>query len=230
MNLQGSYRLPARPRMVWAALQDPAVLSACIPGSEGVTKVSAGAYQGQAAVAVGPMKLRFAGRLVWTEHPAPDGFTHAATLSGEGQAGVAGAVHGECELRLTQGADADSAVLTYEAKNELSGKIAQLGEAAIEAAAKSLADEFFAAFASLIRRGMARVPNVPHPAPAPPQAPIRSEVEKLQDKGETPPAPAPRKNATRRPEEVGLKSQIWLVGLVGIVILLLFFFSIVLGA
>ena len=39
MNLENSYALPARPEVVWAALNDPQVLSAALPGCKSLVMI-----------------------------------------------------------------------------------------------------------------------------------------------------------------------------------------------
>jgi carbon monoxide dehydrogenase subunit G len=226
MDFRGRYTLPARPDMVWAALHDPQVLAACIPGCEGVTKLSATEYRAQATLKIGPVKARFTGKVTWTDHAAPEGFTHAGTLLGEGQGGAAGFARGESEVRVAPGPDAETAVLTYEAKATVGGKLAQIGQRLIDAAAKSVADEFFAKFAALIRSGTAETPADAPPAPSP----VPSTRQGTTEAGTTRHAARVQGTAQprRRTDDVGLKSQIWLVGLVGIVLILIFFFTLVL--
>src|SRR5688500_5232226 len=105
MEFRGRYSLPARPGAAWAALHDPDVLASCIPGCEGVSKLSSSEYRAQATVKVGPVKARFAAKVIWSDHVPPEGYTHAGTLTGEGQSSAAGFARGESEVRLAPGAD-----------------------------------------------------------------------------------------------------------------------------
>lgn len=194
MNFTGRYDIPAAPDAVWAALHDPGALKAAIPGCEAVERLSPNEFKARAAIGIGPVKARFEGRVTLTPVTPPPGFSHALTLTGEGQGGPAGFARGEANVRL--GAAAGGSVLEYDAKAVVGGRLAQLGQRLIDGAAKSLADEFFAKFAGQMRK----------PAEAAPQ-----------------PAERPL-----RPRDENLSSQIWVVGLVAIVILLLILFGIVL--
>jgi carbon monoxide dehydrogenase subunit G len=217
MDFRGRYSLPARPDTVWTALHDPEILAACIPGCEGVTRVSDAEYRAQATMAIGPVKARFSGKVTWTDEAPPDGFTHAGRLAGEGQGGPAGFARGESEVRLAAGPDQESCVLTYEAKAMVGGRLAQIGQRLIDAAAKSIADQFFASFAGLMRTGTTLGPDLTQPvsavAPAPSVVPV---------------TPPPRFVERRAEPRDSLKSQVWLVGLIAIVIILLALFSVVL--
>ena len=194
MEFKGYYTIPAAPEAVWAALHDETMLAQAIPGCEAVEKLSANAFKARAVVKIGPVKARFEGRVELAEHAPEAGFSHALTLKGEGQAGPAGFARGESEVRLAR--EGSGTGLHYDAKAVVGGRLAQVGQRLIDGAAKSLADEFFAKFASLMQARETPQPQVAASAPA-------------------------------RAEE-GLAPQIWVVGLIGIVIILLIVFSIVL--
>ena len=83
----------------------------------------------------------------------------------------------------------------------IGGRLAQVGQRLIDGAAKALADEFFAKFAILMQ-AQAAAPPAPEPPPQP--------------------------QAGSMPKEEGLAPQVWVAGLIGIVIILLIVFSIVL--
>jgi carbon monoxide dehydrogenase subunit G len=197
MDFQGRYSIPAPPDAVLAALRDPAVLAACIPGAERVEKRSDTEYVAAAMVKVGPVRARFEGRVTLVPEPPPPGAAHALLLSGEGQGGAAGFARGQSRVSLAP--DAGGTLLQYDAKATIGGRLAQLGQRLIDAAAKSLADQFFAKFAE--RMG--------------PAAPAQ------QTPAETVSAPAAR-------AEEGLAPQIWVVGVIAIVVILLIVFSAVL--
>jgi len=63
------------------------------------------------------------------------------TISGEGKGGVAGFAKGGADVQLF--VDGSETVLTYIAKAQVGGKLAQLGARLIDSTAKKLADEFF---------------------------------------------------------------------------------------
>jgi len=94
--------------------------------------------------------------------------------------------------------DGTGAVLEYVARATIGGRLAQVGQRLIDGAAKSLADEFFAKFAILMQTE-ATAANAAA-SQAPPQT----------------------------PSEEGLAPQIWVAGLIGVIIILLIVFSIVL--
>jgi|SRR5579871_6845291 len=149
MDFKGKYSIPATPDRVWAALHEPEILAAAIPGCEGVERTSQTDYRARTTIKIGPVKARFEGRVQLQELPAPPGVSHALLLKGEGQGGAAGFARGESEVRIS--AEGSGAVLEYSAKATIGGRLAQVGQRLIDGAAKSLADEFFAKFAVLMQ-------------------------------------------------------------------------------
>jgi carbon monoxide dehydrogenase subunit G len=192
MEFKGRYLIAAPPEAVWAALHDPGLLAQAIPGCEGVEKISDTEFKAKAALTIGPVKARFEGKVQLSPHPPQPGFSHALTLKGEGQGGPAGFAKGVSEVRLAR--EDGGTALTYDAKAIVGGRLAQLGQRLVDGAAKSIADEFFAKFAALMKPVEAEATRVPETAPA----------------------------------EDGLAPQIWLLGLIAIVLTLLAVFSIVL--
>jgi carbon monoxide dehydrogenase subunit G len=144
MTMQGEVALPADRATVWAALNDPEVLKACIPGCQELTKVSDTEFQAVAKIAVGPVKATFKGGVTLIDLNPPNGYT----ISGEGQGGIAGWAKGGAKVRLedTEGGTR----LVYDVEAQVGGKIAQLGGRLINGVAKKYADEFFANFAKAL--------------------------------------------------------------------------------
>jgi uncharacterized protein len=199
MDFKGKYSIPARPAAVWSALHEPEMLAAAIPGCEGVEKLSATEFKARATVKIGPVKARFEGRVELREREPPAGVAHAMVLKGEGQGGAAGFARGESQVLIS--ADGDGSVLEYDAKAIVGGRLAQVGQRLIDGAAKALADEFFAKFVSLMQAHAAA-----SPASATPTL--------LAGEG--------------KPREEGLAPQVWVAGLIGIIVILLIVFSVVL--
>ena len=202
MDFQGRYLIPAPPNAVWAALHDPDILASCIPGSQSVTRISETDYEAVAVRKIGPVKARFSGQVNWQDTDPADGFTHAGILSGEGKGGPAGFAKGQSEVRLA--VEGENTVLTYSAKAIVGGKLAQIGQRLIDSTAKSIADNFFGSFEKLMRAGgKAAEGDAP--------ATIPTDIQ-------------PKKTRV----EEGLKPQIWVVGLIATVVLLLILFGIAL--
>jgi carbon monoxide dehydrogenase subunit G len=129
---------------VYAALNDPEVLQKCIPGCEELTKTSDTDLEAKVVLKVGPVKARFKGDVQLDTAGAPDAFS----LTGQGNGGAAGRAKGGADVTLT--AVGDTTLLSYQAKAEVNGKLAQLGSRLIQSTAKKLAAEFFKTFAEVM--------------------------------------------------------------------------------
>lgn len=144
MDMNDSQRIEAPREVVWAALNDPEVLKACIPGCESINKLSDTEMEASVVLKIGPVKASFGGKVSFSNIDPPNGYT----ISGEGQGGVAGHARGGADVRLE--ADGEATILHYDVKAEVGGKIAQLGSRLIDSTAKKLAGEFFSNFAEQV--------------------------------------------------------------------------------
>ena len=144
MTMQGEVTLPASRERVWAALNDPDVLKACIPGVQELEKVSDTEFRATAKLAVGPVKASFKGMVTLSDLDPPNGYR----IAGEGQGGVAGFAKGGAQVRLDEAEGGTK--LSYDVDAQVGGKIAQLGGRLINGVAKKYADEFFANFAKIL--------------------------------------------------------------------------------
>ncbi len=140
MDMSGERRIPAPREKVWEALNDTAVLKACIPGCESLEKTSPTDMKATAAIKIGPIAARFTGQVALRDLDPPNGYR----IEGEGQGGVAGFAKGGASVRLVE--DGAFTVLNYDVKAQVGGKIAQLGARLIDATAKQMADAFFNRF------------------------------------------------------------------------------------
>lgn len=141
MELSNTRIVPAPPATVWTALNDPAVLKDCLPGCELLERMDDGAYRVVMAMRVGPVAARFNGTMKMTDVDAPSAYT----LHFEGQGGAAGFARGEARVTLAPEGEQHTA-LTYAAKAQVGGKLAQIGSRLVDGAAAKLTDDFFARF------------------------------------------------------------------------------------
>ena len=169
MEIKGEYKIPASREKVFAALNDPTVLQACIPGCESLEKTSDTEMNAKVRLRIGPVSATF------TDIDPPNGYK----ISGEGQGGVAGFAKGGAVVTLRD--DGGATVLDYNVDAQVGGKIAQVGARLIDGTARKLADEFFGKFAAMVggppaaavagTSTAAEAPSaVPAPVPAPPAA------------------------------------------------------------
>ena len=145
MTMAGEQQLAAPREKVWAALNDVAVLKACIPGCETLDKISDTEFQAVANNKIGPVSARFKGKVRLTDLDPPNGYK----ISGEGDGGIAGFAKGGAIVTLT---DKDGGtLLSYNVEAQIGGKLAQLGQRLINGVAKKLADDFFTKFAAAVK-------------------------------------------------------------------------------
>ncbi|WP_428670257.1 SRPBCC family protein [Roseibium sp.] len=144
MDMNGSHRIPADRETVWAALNDPEILKACIPGCESLEKTSDTEMTAAVTSKIGPVKAKFKGSVTLENINPPESYTSA----GEGKGGVAGFAKGSADVKLTE--EGDETVLSYEAKAQVGGKLAQLGSRLIDSTAKKMAEEFFSKFSEMV--------------------------------------------------------------------------------
>jgi uncharacterized protein len=148
MQMQGQRTLAVSQQQAWDALNDPAVLQACVPGCERFEATGDNAYKAVTAIKIGPVSAKFTGKLNLSEIAAPRSYT--LSFEGSGAGGV-GFGNGKSTVRLSpQGA---GSLLEYTVDAQVGGKIAQLGQRLIDGVAKSMADDFFKRFeAQLLER------------------------------------------------------------------------------
>lgn len=209
MDFSGRYVIQAPPERVWAAINDPVILKACIPGCEQLDKNSDTEFVATAKLKVGPVSATFKGKVTLSNIQPPTGLT----LTGEGQGGVAGFAKGGAEVTLTP--EGDGTVLTYNAKAQVGGKLAQIGQRLIDGAAKQIADDFFKRFAEAIT-----------PKPVLAADPTTEELDGVA-KLHAPHATAEVLAAEPAGPVVrtGLSPAVWVIGLIAVIVVLLLAFG-----
>lgn len=140
MEMTGEERIPAPQAKTWAALNDPAVLKACVPGCESIEPLSENEYQVLMVARVGPVSAKFKGKLSLSDVIPPESYS----IAFEGQGGVAGFGKGAAQVKLSP--DGEGTLLSYQVKANVGGKLAQIGSRLVDAAARKIAQDFFAAF------------------------------------------------------------------------------------
>jgi carbon monoxide dehydrogenase subunit G len=225
MEFSGRYSIPAAPETVWAAINDPEVLRACIPGCKSVIKIDDSHFEAAVKLKIGPVSATFKGKIALEELAPPN----HCVLRGEGQGGVAGFAKGEAAISLAP--EAAGTLLSYQAKANIGGKLAQIGQRLIDGAARQIADDFFENFSAAVNAGAEAAADeaslhaqaislAASEAAGVPMEPIASEAV-IHDaaKGDGGYAGSKRGGAT---------PEIWVIGLIGIIVILLILFGVVL--
>jgi carbon monoxide dehydrogenase subunit G len=141
MEMSNTRTVPLPRQVVWNALNDPAVLKDCVPGCESMEPDGEHAWRIVMAARVGPVSARFNGRMAMTDINEPESYT----LQFDGQGGAAGFARGDARVTLKP-LDERQTEMSYVAKAQIGGKLAQIGSRLVDGAAAKLADDFFARF------------------------------------------------------------------------------------
>ena len=175
MKMSGSQIIQAPRLAVWKGLNNPKVLQQCIPGCESIDAASPTEMSAKVVLKIGPVKATFKGAVTLSDINAPESYR----ISGKGEGGLAGFASGGATVKLTENGSAET-LMEYDVDAQVGGKIAMLGSRLIDSTARSLAEQFFSKFASLMKQ-----------APAKPRA-----AKKVK------PKPAGKKPAPKKPAKV----------------------------
>lgn len=159
MKLSDQRDIMAAPAVVWAAILNPDVLKAAVPGCESMTGTATDGFEAVVVQKVGPVKARFTGLVKISD--IVEG--KSLRISGEGKGGPAGFAKGGANVTLTP--IAGGTRLGYEVEANVGGKLAQLGSRIIDGFAKKMADDFFARFQTAVEGPVKPVPE-PETEPA----------------------------------------------------------------
>ena len=144
MEMTGEQLIPLPQQRVWEALNDPAILKACIPGCESIEKVSDTEYKVVMTAAIGPVKAKFNGKLLLADLNPP----HSYSIAFEGSGGAAGFAKGGAQVSLSP--EGRGTRLSYSAKASIGGKLAQVGSRLIDGVARKMSEDFFARFKQVV--------------------------------------------------------------------------------
>ncbi len=89
---------------------------------------------------IGPVSAKFKGKLSLSDLEPPNSYA----IAFEGQGGAAGFGKGSAQVQLAP--DGEGTRLSYQVKANVGGKLAQIGSRLVDAAARKISQDFFAAF------------------------------------------------------------------------------------
>ena len=213
MDMTGERRIPAPRQIVWEALNNPEVLKVSIPGCESLERLEGDQMKATAAVKVGPMSAKFAGKVLLTDIDPPNGYR----ISGEGQGGPAGFAKGGANVALQD--DGTGTLLSYQVNAQIGGKLAQLGARLIDATAKQMADQFFDRFSAQVQ-AMSPQPATPNTA-TPDTASPHAATSHAAPVAPLPPASAISITALIPREPFGFPLAVWIGGAIYVLMVLL---------
>ncbi|MEN3264724.1 FAD binding domain-containing protein [Pseudonocardia sp.] len=123
---------------VWAVLDDVERMVACLPGAELTESLGGDRYRGTAGVALGPVKLSFAGLAQIIERAPAD---RRLRMIGQGSDAGGSATQADIRLRAEPGWGGGT-VLRADADLYLSGRVAQFGRALAGDVSRRLFEQF----------------------------------------------------------------------------------------
>src|SRR3954471_13439856 len=121
MVLRNEHEIAASQAAVWAALNDPGVLKAAIPGCEEIEQVDECTMRARVKSKVGPISAGFSGVVKLSDVDPPRGYT----ISFHGEGGGSGFVKGSARVDLL--AAGNNTLLRYSSEAQVGGKLAQIG-------------------------------------------------------------------------------------------------------
>lgn len=148
MELEGRRLIAADRLRVWARLNDPEVLKACLPGCTEFSPAGAshGAERFSVTVTrrIALITATFHGTITLSDVVPGERYR----MTAEGKGGVAGMAAGAADVVLSdvpEGTD-----LSYRITMQTGGRVAQLGQRIVGGLARGMADAFFDRFAALV--------------------------------------------------------------------------------
>jgi carbon monoxide dehydrogenase subunit G len=152
LEYSGRERIPVTPDIVWAFINDPANIAACMPDVLESTVIDAHTFDAVVQVAVGPVRGKFKFHVVLD--PQPGGTRMNMKISGGGFGSV---------VDLDAGSDisreGDGTALDWKASATMRGPVATIGGRVIDAQAKRVITTTFENVKTALT-------NAPPPVPA----------------------------------------------------------------
>ena len=129
MKLAEERHIAADPATVWAAVLNPQVLQACVPGCESLTGSPSEGFEAIVVQKVGPVKARFTGTVTLSEMVE----AQSLRITGEGKGGVAGFAKGGAFVQGQVMPFARGGVVSQPTAFPMRGGTGLMGEAGPEA-------------------------------------------------------------------------------------------------
>jgi carbon monoxide dehydrogenase subunit G len=139
LDIGGSEIIQAPIEVLWVALNDPAVLTRCVPGCKSMTETAPDAYKVDMQLRVAAVGGSFEGEIALSDKEAPQ--SCSIKVSG---AGTLGHGNGSARFELTEEGP-NATKLTYQGVGEIGGLVAGVGQRILGSVSKHLIGKFFTA-------------------------------------------------------------------------------------
>jgi carbon monoxide dehydrogenase subunit G len=139
LDIGGAEKIEAPVEALWKALNDPIVLTRCIPGCKTMTEIAPDAYKVEMQLRVAAVGGSFEGEISLSDKEPPKACS--IKVSGAGTLG-----HGNGGARFEIAPDGPNAsTLTYQGVGEIGGLVAGVGQRILSSVSKHLVGRFFVA-------------------------------------------------------------------------------------
>ena len=139
LDIGGNEAIPAPVEALWIALNDPKVLTRCVPGCKAMVEIGPDAYKVDMQLKVAAVGGSFEGEISLSDKQAPQ--TCNIKVSGAGTLG-----HGNGTARFEIEPDGENASkLIYKGSGEIGGLVAGVGQRILASVSKHLIGRFFVA-------------------------------------------------------------------------------------
>jgi carbon monoxide dehydrogenase subunit G len=139
LDIGGNEAIPTSVESLWIALNDPKVLTRCVPGCKSMTEIGPDAYKVDMQLKVAAVGGSFEGEISLSDKQAPR--TCNIKVSGAGTLG-----HGNGTARFDIEPDGENGSrLIYKGNGEIGGLVAGVGQRILASVSKHLIGRFFVA-------------------------------------------------------------------------------------
>jgi uncharacterized protein len=138
LDIGGEQKFDVPIEMLWAALNDPAVLTKCIPGCKEMIPDGEDRFKLILNLKVASVGGSFEGEIALSDKTPPA--QCRITVSGSGSLG-----HGSGAANFTLAPQEGGTLMTYNGEGEIGGLVAGVGQRILKGIAKHLIGQFFTA-------------------------------------------------------------------------------------
>jgi carbon monoxide dehydrogenase subunit G len=139
LDIGGNETIPTSVDALWVALNDPAVLTRCVPGCKSMTEIAPDSYKVEMQLRVAAVGGSFEGEIQLLDKQAPK--SCSIRVSGAGTLG-----HGNGTARFDIEPDGEgTSRLVYKGTGEIGGLVAGVGQRILASVSKHLIGRFFVA-------------------------------------------------------------------------------------
>ena len=139
LDIGGNEAIPAPVEALWIALNDPKVLTRCVPGCKAMVEIGPDAYKVDMQLKVAAVGGSFEGEISLSDKEPPR--TCSISVSGAGTLGLG---NGSARFEIVPDGENGSRLI-YKGSGEIGGLVAGVGQRILSSVSKHLIGRFFVA-------------------------------------------------------------------------------------